>query len=140
MQTGNGNGEGQTVAHRGRRNADEALALALATGQTLRAAADLAGIGERTAARRWADRAFRGRVSALQWEMVRRSVGRMADGMTEAADVLRRLLAAESENVRLGAARTLLDLGLQMREVVDLEQRLAELEEQFGATGRGGGK
>ncbi len=128
------------MAHRGRRNADEALALALATGQTLRAAADLAGIGERTASRRWADRAFRGRVSELQWEMVRRSLGRMADGMTEAADVLRQLLAAESENVRLGAARTLLDLGLQMREVVDLEQRLAELEEQFGAAGRGGGK
>ncbi len=49
--------KGQTVAHRGRRNADDALALALATGQTLRDAAQTAGIGERPASRRWADRA-----------------------------------------------------------------------------------
>jgi hypothetical protein len=123
------------VAHRGRRNADEALALALATGQTLRDAADATGIGERTATRRMADPAFRQRVAELRADMVQRSLGRMADGMSDAADKLRELLAAESESVRLGAARTLLELGVKLRESVELEARLADLEAQ--AAGRG---
>jgi hypothetical protein len=85
------------VAHRGRRNPDEALALAVAAGQTLLDAAGAAGISERTAARRWADNGFRCRVARLRGDMVQRSLGRMADGMSEAADMLRSLLAAESE-------------------------------------------
>jgi HEAT repeat protein len=112
----------------GRRNADEALALALATGQTLRGGAEAAGIAERTATRRWADPAFRRRVGELRGEMVGRALGRMADGMAEAADKLRQLLAAESESVRLGAARALLELGAKLRESVELEERLAALE------------
>jgi hypothetical protein len=114
---------------------DEALALALATGQTLRAAADTTGIGERTATRRMADPAFRRRVADLRADMVRRSLGRLADGMSHAADTLRALLAVESESVRLGAARTLLELGVKLRESVELEARLADLEAQ--AAGRG---
>jgi hypothetical protein len=115
------------VAHRGRRNADEALALALASGQTLRDAAPAAGVSERTAGRRWVDPAFRRRVSELRGEMVQRSLGRMADGMSEAADVLRKLLAAESETVRLGAARSMLELGVKLRESVTFAEEMAEL-------------
>jgi len=120
------------MAHRGRRNADEALALAVASGQTLRDAAQQAGIGERTASRRWADPAFRRRVSELRGDMVRRSLRRMADGMTEAADVLRQLLAAQSESVRLGAARSLLELGGKLRESVELEEEIGELRQIIG--------
>jgi hypothetical protein len=124
------------VAHRGRRNADEALALALAGGQTLRAAAEAAKIAERTATRRMADPAFRRRVTELRGDMVQRSLGRMAEGMSEAADVLRQLLAARSESVRLGAARSLLELGVRLRESVELEQRMRDLEEHMGATAK----
>jgi hypothetical protein len=123
------------VAHRGRRNADETLALALATGQTLRAAAEAIGIGERTATRRWADAAFRRRVAELRGDMVQRSLGRMADGMSDAAAKLRELLGAESETVRLGAARALLELGVKLRESVELEERLAELERRLAEKG-----
>lgn len=123
------------MAHRGRRNADEALALAVATGQSLRVAAQTAGIGERTASRRWADPIFRGRVNELRGELVQRSLGRLADGMSEAADVLRGLLAAESESVRLGAARSVLELGVRLRESVELEQRLRDLEERSADNG-----
>jgi hypothetical protein len=55
----------------------------------------------------------------------------MTDGMTDAADVLRQLLAAKSESVRLGAARSLLELGVKLRESVELEERLRALEEQI---------
>jgi len=125
-------GKGQTVAHRGRRNADEALALALASEQTLRDAAQQAGIGERTATRRLADPAFRRRVSELRGDMVQRSLERMADGMTEAADVLRQLLAAQSESVHLGAARSLLELSAKLRESVELEEESGELRQIIG--------
>jgi hypothetical protein len=121
------------VAHRGRRNADEALATAVASGRTLRDAAADAGVGERTATRRWADPAFRLRVSELRAGLVRNALGRMADGMTEAADVLRQLLKAQSESVRLGAARSLLELGCKLRENVELEERLQALEAQLNA-------
>jgi hypothetical protein len=122
------------VAHRGRKNADEALALALAAGQTLRAAAEVAGISERTATRRRANPAFRQREAELRAGMVQRALGKLADGMAEAADRLRELLRADSESVCLGAARALLELGVKLRESVELEQRLAALEERL--TGR----
>jgi hypothetical protein len=55
----------------------------------------------------------------------------MADSMSEAADVLRDLLGAGSESVRLGAARSLLELGVRLRESVELEERLQALEDQL---------
>jgi HEAT repeat protein len=121
------------VAHRGRQNADEALALTLASGQTLRDAAAAVGVSERTAARRWGDPSFRQRVAELRTDMVQRSLGRLADGMSEAADVLRQLLAAKSESVRLGASRSMLELGVKLREAVELEQRIATIENQLQA-------
>jgi HEAT repeat protein len=116
------------VAHRGRRNADDALALALARGVTLRDAAAEVGVSERTATRRWADPGFRGRVAEFRQDMVARCLGRMADGMTDAADTLRKLLTAESESVRLGAARALLELGVKVRDSAEVGERIAELE------------
>ena len=77
------------MAENGRRKGDAALLLALASGQTLRNAAAAARIGERTATRRMADPTFRRRVAELRAEMVGRAVGRMADGMADAADKLR---------------------------------------------------
>jgi hypothetical protein len=113
------------------------LALALASGQTVRAAADATGIGERTATRRWADPDFRRRVGELRGDMVQRALGRMADGMAEAAHVLRALLDASTPPaVRLGAARTLLELGTKLRESVELEARIAALEAAEAALSR----
>ncbi len=117
------------MAEIGRRKGDAALALALASGATIRDAAAAAGVGERTATRRWADAAFRRQVAELRGDMVGRALGRMADGMSDAAAKLRELLTAESESVRLGAARALLELGTKLRESVDHEERLAALEQ-----------
>lgn len=117
------------MAENGRRKRDDALMLALASGQTIRDAARAAGIGERTATRRLSDPAFRRRVAELRADMVCRALGKMADGMGDAADKLRQLLAANSEAVQLGACRALLELGVKLRESVELEQRLAALEQ-----------
>jgi hypothetical protein len=125
------------VAHHGRQHANEAaLALALALGQTIHDAARVVGISERTAARRWAKLTFRLRVRELRGEMVQRSYGQMAHGMSEAAAVLRQLLKADNEQVRLGAARSLLQLSVKLRESVELDERLQALEDQLGAIGQ----
>ena len=121
------------MAHRGRRNADELLAAELAAGKTVRDAAAAAGVSERTAYRRLEDEAFLYRVAALRAAMIDTAAGRLADGMAAAADVLRALLAADDDRVRLAAASKLIDSGLKVRELVDLEEELAALVEQVAA-------
>ncbi len=116
------------MAHRGRQSADDALALALARGETVRDAALTAGVAERTATRRWADPDFRQRVGQLLTSMVQQALGRMANSMTAASNTLLALLQAEGESVRLGAARSILELGNKLRESVELEERLTALE------------
>src|SRR5262245_50392798 len=109
--------------------------MALAAGATVCQAAERAGLSVRTAYRRLAEASFRQRVAELRAEMVERAVGKMADGMAEAADTLRQLLRADAESVRLGAARSMLELGNKLRESVELEQRLVELERRLPRKG-----
>jgi hypothetical protein len=117
------------MADFGRRKRDDALAMALASGQTIRDAARVSGVSERTVTRRLSEPVFRARVSELRSGMIAQALGRMADGMADAADKLWQLLAAKSEAVQLGACRALLELGVKLRESVELEQRLATLEQ-----------
>jgi hypothetical protein len=119
------------MAENGRRKGDDALLLALASGQTVRDAAHAAGVGERTATRRLSDPTFRQRVAEFRAEMVGRATGRLADGMTAAADTLRQLLSAEGASVRLAAARAILELANRLRQDVDLEQRLLAVEQRL---------
>ena len=111
-------------------NNDDLLAAAMASGKTIAQAAAEAHVSERTAKRRSTDPAFRAKVSALRGEVVSAALGRLADGMSDAASKLRDLLNAEAETVRLGAARSLIELGLKVREAVELEERVRVLEER----------
>jgi hypothetical protein len=108
----------------------EAAALALAAGSTIDEAARKSGAGGRTI-RTWLhdEPAFPRRVAGLRAEMTARALGRLADGMASAAETLGFLCRkGKSEQVRLGAARALLELGVKLRESVELEQRIAALE------------
>jgi hypothetical protein len=107
----------------------EAAALALAAGHPLRVAAKQSGAGARTI-KTWTATvpAFGRRVAELRAEMTARAVGRLADGMSFAADTLRKLLTAKSETVRLGAARAVLEIGNKLRESIELEERITALE------------
>lgn len=116
------------MAGSGRKKADEVLSLALARGDTVAAASEAASIGERTAYRRLADPEFRRHVVELRAGMVERALGKLADAATEAVDTLRTLLSSGTDSTRLGAARSILELGTKLRESVELEQRLAMLE------------
>src|SRR5262245_41281334 len=108
----------------------EAAALALACGCDLAEAARRSHAGKRTI-KTWTATVpgFARRVGELRAEMTARALGRLADGMTDAADTLGFLCRkGRSEQVRLGAARALLELGVRLREAVELEQRVAALE------------
>src|SRR5262245_13432979 len=105
--------------------------MALATGQTLRAAAEAAGVSEKTAGRRWGDPNFRRNVLTLRGELLSRARGRAVDAAIEAVEVARQLLKANSDPVKLGAVRTLLENVVRLREHIDLEERLSALEERM---------
>jgi hypothetical protein len=58
--------------------------------------------------------------------------------MSEAVQTLRRLLTAEAESVRLAAARAILEVGHRLRDAVEVEDRLREVEERLDAAAREG--
>lgn len=121
------------MADIGRRKGDVTLLAALAAGNTVRDAAKISGLSERTATRRTADPAFRKRLAHLQAEAVRRVAGRLVDATGDAVKTLRELLKAEVESVRLGASQAILQLAIQFREGVDLEDRIQRIEEAVNA-------
>ena len=113
----------------GLKKQEGALALAIASGQSLREAAATTGIGERTARRRWQDPVFRQRVTDLRAEMVSRASGKLGDAMAEAADVLRNLLKSKKDGVRLAACKAILDFGVRLHETAENDAIIQALEE-----------
>ena len=116
------------MARIGRKNGEAVLITSLAGGASLREAALLAGISERTAHRRWSDPAFRHRVNEAWSEIVRQAVGKLGDASTQAVGVLRELLSADSESIRLSAARSILDQCVRLTEFASIESRLSYIE------------
>ena len=117
----------------GRHNGDAALVAALAGGATHQEAAAQAGMSERTAYRRVADDSFRQQLAEARGALITRATGRLAAACSAAAATLAALLKADSENVRLGAARSILELAVRLRESEELEGRVAALEAQHAA-------
>ena len=107
---------------------DEALILHLASGTTVEAAAELAGISRATAFRRLQDPEFQRRIKQTRGEMIERAAGHLAAGATEASITLRNLLGSDSEKVRLAAAKTIIEGVLKVRDATEFEERLAKLE------------
>jgi transposase-like protein len=116
------------MAHNGRQ---EAVLLLLAGGRTVRDAAAESGVSERTIHRWRKEAAFRERERQLRGEMLAQGLGRLVEGMTEAAGVLRALLASEHEQVRLAAARSVIQLGNDLRKTVETEDTIEEIGERL---------
>lgn len=100
----------------------------LAAGATRGEAAKAAGVSERTVFRRWQEREFRWEVATARTALVSMAVGQLADAATEAVRTLRELLRSESDSVRLGAARSILELGARLRESEELAARVDVIE------------
>jgi hypothetical protein len=119
-----------------RKRAEELLLAALAAGSPIEQAAQAAGLSARTAYRRLADPAFCGRLAGVRDELVAEALGELVGCAGEAVTTLRRLLHAENEHVQLGAARTLLDQLLRLREALELAERVAALERRLARQAR----
>jgi hypothetical protein len=122
------------VAQTQRKKAEDALLLALACGATAEGAARQCGLSERTVYRRLAEPEFRRQLQRVRADMVQRTAGALTAAATESVRTLLELQKPSSPpSVRLGAARAILEIGLKLREVSELEERLAELEERLAA-------
>jgi hypothetical protein len=124
-----------------RKRNEDALLLALACGASVEAAAKQCGLAERTVYRRLEDPGFRARLQDVRSDMVRRAAGMLTAAASQAVGTL---LALQKDSappaVRLGAARAVLEIGIKVREMAELEARMAELEalvKQQGQPGRG---
>jgi hypothetical protein len=121
---------GRAMPTEPRKKGIDALLLAMACGATVEAAARQSGLSERTAYRRIKEADFQERLQEVRAEMVQRAAGALTAASTEA---VRTLLALQKESsppaVRLGAARAVLEIGLKVRQLVEVEQQVAELED-----------
>ena len=115
------------------KNADHLLLTAMACGATVEAAARAAGLSARTAHRRLADPDFARRLRATRDDFVTRTTGLLTGASLEAVKALVALLSPGAPPAsRLGAARSVLEFGLKLRELTDLEARMSELERSIG--------
>lgn len=122
-----------------RKKNEDALLLALACGATVETAAKQCQLSDRTIYRRIKEADFKARLQELRADMVRRAAGLLTAAANEA---VRTLLALQKEAtppaVRLGAARAILEMGMKLREVVELETRMSELEALVKRQGQAG--
>lgn len=119
------------MAAGGRQNADTALIAALTTGATIKEAAKAAKVSERTAYRRLEDAAFKAQLAAARDLLIGETVGRLVAATSSAVDTHQELLADERSTVRLGAARSIIDQALRIREASELAERVTRLEQEL---------
>lgn len=118
------------MAPSGTTGKNDKLLAALAAGSAVARAAKYAGVSKRTAFRRLADPEFRRLVDEARGRMLDATMGQLAKMSAAAAATLRRLLGAESEKVQLGAARSILESTLKLRDAMELQRRVEALEQQ----------
>jgi hypothetical protein len=112
-----------------KKKADDLLVLALACGASPESAAQKAGVSVRTVYRRQADPAFRAQVNEVRADLVRRAASLFTAASMPAIKTITTLQeSANSEAVRLAAARATIELGCRLRENVELTERLTALE------------
>jgi hypothetical protein len=111
-----------------------ALVLALASGLSVRDAAKQTKVSERTIYRRLQDPAFRTAVSQARGAMLQQAIGLLSATACEAVTTLKGALQDESSHVRIRAARSILELGTKLRDLIEFEERLGNLETRRGLT------
>jgi transposase-like protein len=113
----------------------EALAMLIATGKNISAAADELGITRRTAYRNASKPAFQRRVSKIRHEMTSAAVGKLTQASSFAVTTLMSLLKTENEpSVRLQAAKAILATLTPLTELGELRERIAKVEERQGVS------
>jgi transposase len=110
----------------------DALAVAVAAGQSVRAAARSLGVKESTACNWSGSVEFKARVEKIRSETVSQARSALSHGAVEAVETLVELLGAtHDDDTRQKAAKEILASLLSVREHHDAMIRLAALEARF---------
>lgn len=108
----------------------EPLAVAVAGGNSIKAAADVASCSVQTAYNTSATVEFKSRVSELRTVMTDQAVGELSAAAAEAVTTLRELLGKEFDpSQRITAAKAILAAVQPMSELAELRRRLDSLEQ-----------
>jgi hypothetical protein len=119
------------MARQQRKKSDDLLLIAMACGSSVENAARQCHLCIRTIYRRLEDPDFRRRLQEMKADMVRRTAASLTAAGSEAVRTLLELMKATTPGpTRLGAARSVLEIGMKAREMAELEERLAALEQQ----------
>ena len=124
-------GSDPTEGQIGELKGEPTAALAISSGSTIVEAAERAGISERTVRRRLDNPDYKVEISRLRGKLLDAAVGKLVAATTEAAATMQALLEADSEHVRLGAAKGILEFGLSLQEALETQTRITTLEELY---------
>ena len=120
------------MAQRKKPHSNHALMIALACGATVEAAARQVGISERAAYKRLEKPEFKRQLQEIKADMIQRASSALVAANMEAVKALLDLVKPNvPPSTRHSAARSIIELGVKLREVADLEQRILALEEQL---------
>ena len=120
------------MAGKSRQNQDHTIVEALARGEGQTATATLVGCSVSTVRRRLDDPEFRNRIERFRGEMLDSAAGKLGAIVEQAVTTLNGLMSKSMPPVvRLGAARSVCDFALRIRESVIWERRLTALEERL---------
>lgn len=122
------------MAENVRSNRVEIFLVSIASGKTVREAAREVGVAERTAYRWLQESGNRQRINELRSEYCEQAVGKLAHCSLQAALTMQELLDSASDSIRLNAARSILDFGMQLRQFSEFEVRIQQLEERANAS------
>ena len=107
---------------------DTTLALALASGISIADAAAQADVGRTTVYRKLENPEFRRLVAEYRDRLISTALGRITDNMTRAAEALAQMIDSPEPHIRIRAIRTLFSFGMRMRDSIDLNTRMREVE------------
>jgi hypothetical protein len=105
--------------------------LALRSEASVRKAADASGIKERTIYNWLKTPDFDAAYREARREAVKQGIARLQHGTSAAVGVLFNPMANGTPAVKLGAARTVLEMGIKVLEIEDLAVRLEALEKVY---------
>lgn len=108
----------------------EKAVVALLAAPTVQAAAEAAGVSERTLWRWLQQPEFKEAYRQARREAVSHAIGRLQQATTRAVETLEEVMGnpEAKESARVSAAKTVLDAALKALELEDLEARVEELE------------
>ena len=116
----------------GRKQGDDILITTLACGATVEAAAQKAGMSDRSVYRRLESPEFKRQLKEFRSDIVKRTACMLTAASVEAVKTLLSLMErSTAPATRLGAARAVIEISMRLREAVEIEDRICALEKTF---------